>query len=223
MNHYTVPNRNGSHSKGHLIKVTGEGTIHLQPDTASVNLGIITEMKELLAAQQQNSKDVAKVIEALRKLGIPANLIQTSDYRIETEYDYDQGKQLFRDYKINHLLQVKIEDLSLIGKVVDTAVQNGVNFVSNIQFSLKDKDSFYLQALNLALNNATEKAKTIASNLNVTLIPTPSSVVEAGSTAQPIHFQAEALMKGTSSTPIEPGQVKISAVIAAEFHFYSNI
>ncbi|MEH7095163.1 SIMPL domain-containing protein [Neobacillus vireti] len=220
---YHVSNRNGLHSKGHLLKVIGEGELFLPPDIASVNLGVVTESKELIPAQQQNSAEVTKVINAIKTLGIPQNLIQTSDYRIDTEYDYEQGKQLFRGYKVTHLLQVKTEELSLVGKVVDTAVQNGANYVSNVQFSLKNKDSYYLHALALALNNASEKAKTIATTIHVTLNPTPTSVVESSSSVQPIHFQADALAKGFSSTPIEPGQLKVKAVISAEFHYQTTV
>ena len=213
------PNRNGSHHKGNLIKVRGEGELAIQPDSASVNLGVITEKKELLTAQQQNSVDVTKVINALLGLGIPQNQIQTFNYRIESDYDYEQGKQIFRGYKVTHLLQVKIEDLSLVGKVVDTAVQNGVNYVSNIQFTAKNKEIFYQQALVIALNNAIEKAKTIAKTLNVTLIPTPSLVVEGGNTVQPFYHPSETFVKGVSSTQLEPGQIKVTANISAEFHY----
>ncbi|WHY76019.1 SIMPL domain-containing protein [Neobacillus sp. WH10] len=212
-------NRNGSHHKGNLIKVRGEGELAIQPDSASVNLGVITENKELLTAQQQNSIEVTKVINALLGLGIPQNQIQTIDYRIESNYDYEQGKQIFRGYKITHLLQVKIDDLSLVGKVVDTAVQNGVNYVSNVQFTAKNKEVFYQQALVLALNNAIEKAKTIAEALNVTLIPTPSLVVEGGNMVQPYFHPSETYLKGISSTQFEPGQIKVTATISAEFHY----
>ncbi|MFZ7945199.1 MULTISPECIES: SIMPL domain-containing protein [Bacillaceae] len=219
MYHNLQPNRNTVHHKNHLIKVTGEGELPVQPNSASVKLGVITENKQLITAQQQNSAEVTKVINALLGLGIPQNQIQTFDYRIESDYDYDQGKQIFRGYKITHLLQVKVEDLSLIGKVVDTAVQHGVNYVSNVQFSVKNNDRFYQQALILALNNASEKAKTIAESLNVTLIPTPSLIVEGGSQVQPFNQHAETFVKGISSTQFEPGQIIVKASVFADFHY----
>ncbi|MEH7417659.1 SIMPL domain-containing protein [Neobacillus drentensis] len=219
---YHVPTRNGLHPKGQLIKVIGEGELLLSPDSASVNLGVITEMKELIPAQQQNSVEMTKVINALKALGVPQNSIQTTDFRIDTEYDYEQGKQIFRGYKVIHTIKVKIDDLSLVGKIVDSAVQNGVNSVSNVQFSLKNEESYYLQALALALNNASEKAKTIAATLHVTLNPTPNTVVESSSSVQPIHFPVESLAKGFSSTHLEPGQLKVKAVISAEFHYHTT-
>ncbi|MGG1680071.1 SIMPL domain-containing protein [Neobacillus sp. NRS-1170] len=220
MYHYQPSIRNGFPRAGEsLIKVNGEGELAVQPDSASVNLGVITEGKELITAQQQNSQKSTKVINALVSQGISKNQIQTFDYRIESDYDYEQGKQIFRGYKITHILQVKIDDLSKIGNIVDTAVQNGVNYVSNVQFKLKNKDAYYQQALKLALANAHQKASTIASSLNVTLIQTPSLVVEGGTSVQPFSFQPETMVKGITSTQIEPGQIIVRANILAEFHY----
>ncbi|MFB5195520.1 SIMPL domain-containing protein [Neobacillus sp. KR4-4] len=214
--------RNRHPHRSNLIKVSGEGEIDVQPDSALVNLGIITESKQLITAQQQNSAEATKVIDSLIELGITKNHIQTFDYRIESDYDYDQGKQIFRGYKITHILKVIIDDLSIIGKVVDTAVQNGVNYVSNVQFTAKNKELFYQQALVLAVNNASEKAKTIASTIKVSLKPTPIQIIEGGSTVQPVFNQSATFVKGMTSTPLEPGQIKVKAEVIADFKFTSS-
>jgi uncharacterized protein len=219
MHNYHPLIRHGLPAKDHLIKVSGEGELAIQPDSASVNLGVITESKQLIEAQQQNSLEVTKVINSLISLGITKNNIQTFDYRIESDYDYDQGKQIFRGYKITHILQVKIEDLSLVGKIVDTAVQNGVNYVSNVQFTAKNKELFYQQALALAVNNAIEKAKTITGTLKVTLIQTPRLIVEGGSQSQHIFNQPGIFVKAAASTQLEPGQIIVKADVIAEFQF----
>jgi uncharacterized protein len=220
MYEYQLPNRNGLPRKGHVIKVTGDGELAVQPDTASINLGVITESKELIAAQQVNSQEVTKVINSLKSLGITKNHLQTFDYRIESDYDFDQGKQIFRGYKITHILQVKIEDLSMVGMVVDTTVQNGVNYVSNVQFTVKNKESFYQQALSIALTNAIDRAKAIANTLKVTLIPTPILVIEGGNSVQPLYNQPGTFVKGVSTTQFEPGQMLVKASVTAEFHYY---
>jgi uncharacterized protein len=206
--------------RNNLIKVRGEGEIAVKPDTASVNLGVVTEGKELIGAQQQNSLAANKVINTLTRLGIDRNQIQTFDYRIEPDYDYDQGKQIFRGYKITHILEVKIDDLNIIGKVVDTAVQNGANYVANIQFTTKYKETYYQQALTYALNNSSNKAKTIANTLRVTLNPTPILVIEGGEMIQPIELQHAAFAKAANSTQIQPGQLIIKASIAADFNYH---
>ena len=127
MYNLNVGERNKQQNRKNIIKVNGDGEIAVQPDTATVNLGVVTESKELMEAQQQNSIIANKVINSLIALGIDKNQIQTIEYRIEPNYDYSSGEQIFRGYKITHILQVKIDDLSIIGKVVDTAVENGAN------------------------------------------------------------------------------------------------
>lgn len=220
--HYQPPVRNGVQGNGHfLIKVNGDGELTVQPDLASINLGVITESKELLSAQEKNSHESTKVITALVSQGISKTNIQTFDYRIESDYDFVQGKQILRGYKITNILQVKIEDLSMIGKTVDLAVQNGVNYVSNVQFKVKNKDIYYQQALTIAINSAVDKAQTIAKALNVTLAAIPSLVVEGGTTVEPIHNQPGTFIKGLSSTQFEPGQITVKASVSAEFHYRS--
>lgn len=213
-------NRNNSNQRNNIIKVKGEGEIAVQPDTASVNLGVVTESKELIRAQQQNTSVGNKVIDSLIALGIDRNQIQTFDYRIEPIYDYEEGKQIFRGYKITHILQVKIDNLSIIGNVVDTAVQNGANYVANVQFTTRYKDAYYQQALVRALNNASSKAKTIANSLRVTLNPTPLLVIEGGDIPHPFESQSIAFAKGVSSTQLQPGQLIIKASVAADFNYH---
>jgi uncharacterized protein YggE len=214
--------RNMQPQRNNVIKVKGEGEISVQPDTASVNLGVVTEGKALIEAQQENSIIVTKVIDSLIALGIDKSQIQTFDYRIESVYDYDQGNQIFRGYKITHILQVKIDDLSKIGKVVDIAVENGANYVANIQFTTKYKEAYYLQALALALKNASSKATTIANTIRVNLNPTPILVIEGGDTIQPFETHQMAYVKGVSSTQIEPGQLLIRASVSADYKYHPN-
>lgn len=207
--------------QNNIIKVRGEGEIAVQPDTVSVNLGIVTDSKELIDAQQQNSMAANKIIDNLIRSGIVKNHIQTFDYRIEPEYDYNQGTQIFRGYKITHILQVKIEDLTNIGKVVDTAVQNGANYVANVQFTTSHKEYYYQHALTIALNNANNKARTIANTLRVTLNPTPILVIENGDIIQPYESQQLTFAKITSNTQIQPGQLIVKASVSAEFKYLS--
>jgi uncharacterized protein len=70
-----------------------------------------------------------------------------------------------------------------------------------------------------AVNNAIEKAKTIAGTLNVALIPTPSLIVEGVSTVQPLYNQSGAFVKSSAALQLEPGQIIIKADVIAEFHF----
>lgn len=217
---HTPGYRNTQTSRTNIIKVKGEGEISVSPDIATVHLGIVTEGKSLLDIQQQNSNVGNKIMDTLLALGIKRDQIQTIDYRIESNYDYDQGKQIFRGYRITHILEVKLDDLTMVGKVIDTSVGAGANYVANVQFTTKFMDAYYQQALTLALTNANNKAATIANSLRVSLNPIPFLVIEGGETVQPFGNQQIAFAKSSSSTHIEPGQLIIRARVAAEYNYH---
>lgn len=204
----------------YLIEVSGNGEITVSPDMGTINLGVVTENRELLQAQQQNALTVNNVIRSLLSNGIAKENIQTFDYRMDSEYDFVEGKQIFRGYKVTHLLQVKIDDLPSIGKIVDEAVGHGVNYVANVQFSLKSQETEYQKALSLAIKNAVNKAIEIAKNLKAHLQPTPVLIIEGARTEQPIPSIGGTLVKGISTATFEPGQLKVKAKIIAHFRYY---
>ncbi|WP_059171091.1 SIMPL domain-containing protein [Bacillus sp. FJAT-27445] len=201
------------------IRVKGEGTVTTRPDSATAVVGVSTEQMDLVGGQQQNALAVSKVINSLLGLGIPAENIRTSDYRIESMYDYKEGTQIFRGYKITHLLQVRITDLEKVGIVIDSAVQNGANYVSDIQFTSSKRDAFYKEALTLAVKNAYEKAMTISNALGVRLNPVPLSVIEGNESPRPFQEYHTSMVKGISTTQIQPGQLLVEAYVTSEYQF----
>ncbi|MCR8630919.1 SIMPL domain-containing protein [Paenibacillus radicis (ex Xue et al. 2023)] len=213
MNSHTLMNNRPT------IEVTGEGTVSAAPDKAVVELGVIMENLSLSAAQKKNAEAMAKVIDALLKLSIPQENIQTFDYRIDMEYNYEEGKQTFRGYKVTHLLQVTINKIDQTGIVIDTAVNNGANSVSNIQFTVAHPEAYYNQALALAVKNGERKALTIASTLGVTLNKFPGKVEEMSPSAVPSPYQAK-LFAQAAATPIQPGELKIAASVRSQYFYY---
>jgi uncharacterized protein len=208
-----------SNLKKDIIQVQGEGSVAASPDTATVTVGVSTEVQDLVQGQQQNARAVAAVIQSIQQTGIPSENIKTLDYRIESVYDYKDGVQTFRGYKITHLLQVTISDLEKVGTVVDTAVQNGANYISDIAFTAKRKEGLYNEALELAVRNSFNKAKTIAGAINVALDSVPVQVTEENRIARPLMEYQVPMVKGATSTPIQPGQLLIEATVTAIYSF----
>ncbi|WP_316569656.1 SIMPL domain-containing protein [Neobacillus sp. YIM B06451] len=203
---------------GKIIRVKGEGMVTTRPDLATVVIGVSTEQKDVAAGQQQNARDSSRVVNALLGLGIPTGNIRTFDYRIESMYDFKEGMQIFRGYKITHLLQVKVTDLEKAGTVIDTAVRNGANYVSDIHFTASKQEAYYKEALTLAVQNAYEKAKTIGMALGVKLNPVPVSVIEGNDFPRPVTEYHTPMVKGISTTQIQPGKLTIEAAVISEYH-----
>ncbi|MBD0382158.1 SIMPL domain-containing protein [Paenibacillus sedimenti] len=203
----------------HIIEVTGEGTVSAAPDKSTIVLGAVTEDVSLSKAQAENAKILSNIIDALVKLTIPKEHIQTVTYRIDIRFDYEEGKQILKGYQVTHLLQVTIDKIELTGLVVDTAVSQGANSISNIQFISAHPETHYNHALTLAIKNAENKAFTIAKTLGVTLIHNPLQIQEESHAPEPIPYQTGVYVK-SAATPIEPGELKISAALKAKYSYF---
>lgn len=210
--------------RGHLfsplrvITVRGDGEVFVKPNYAQIQIEVSTEGKDVRGAQQENANIMNQVIQSLLQLNIPREDIQTAAFNVLPQYDYVEGKQIFRGYEVTNALTVKVRDTSKIGSVIDTAIQNGANRVSGIQFKIENADPYYQQALRLALQNAQTKAKTIAETLKLTFHPQPIEVVEERETG-PILYKSVAMADQTFSTPIEPGQILINAIVKVKYQY----
>ena len=203
-------------SEKRMMTVTGNGSVLVEPDVVSINLEVRTENESLSEAQQENTNRMNQVIQALLNLGIPIENIQTAAFNIFPVYDFIDGEQVFRGYQVTNTVTVKLTNINQAGNVIDTAVNAGVNQVSNIQFSVDDTGEYYQQALREALEDAVDKAQTIAGNLQLNLDPTPVKIIEQIN-EPPVAFKTFAMAE--SSTPIQPGQLSINATVEAVFQY----
>ncbi|MCM3704568.1 MULTISPECIES: SIMPL domain-containing protein [Cytobacillus] len=218
----TIQSGNLVRSKPNTLRVSGEGKLAVQPDQANIKLGVITEDQELQKAQEQNAAAISNVKKALNAIGITDKQIQTSDFSIFPQYDFVDGKQIFRGYKVEHILDITVNEIENTGLVVDTAVDSGANTVRGITFETENSQELYQKALGLAVLDAIRKAETIASSLRVQLISTPVSVSEGTlGLVQPVSFESSTFVKSAVSTPIQPGTIEIESHITAEFIYYS--
>ncbi|MBD3922359.1 SIMPL domain-containing protein [Paenibacillus sp. PR3] len=199
------------------IEVQGEGQVTAAPDQAVITLGVATEKEELRTAQADNAAAIARIIQSIRQLNVPQEQIQTIEYRIDTHYDYIDGKQIFRGYQVTHMLQITTNNVGQAGTIVDTAVENGANHIGGIRYSVAQPAYYEKQALSLAVRNAMDKALTIAHTMGITIDVVPTRVQElsqSGFTPMPL---ASAAMKVSDATPLQPGQLTITASVRAWF------
>ncbi len=207
------------HMKKRVMKIRGLGIVKAQPNIAIVSLGVITENKNLEIAQTENAKKSIAVINGLKTMEIPNSDISTGSYVIELQYDYVEGKQIFRNYKVTNILNVTIRDVDKVGEIIDSLVRNGVNVVNDIKFTVDNMSIYYNKALNLAVKDAMRKAVEIWNTLKVNVNKVPSSIVEENcneAMPQPIMMKMYA-----ATTPIMPEEIKITAKIEGTFNYNS--
>ncbi|MFJ7736988.1 SIMPL domain-containing protein [Lysinibacillus sp. NPDC097287] len=201
-----------------VITVTGNGKVVATASYVQLQIEVSIQGENVQEAQQENAIIMNRVIQSILELNIPREDIQTASYTISPNYDFIDGKQVFKGYEVTNAISVKVTNISQVGTVIDTAVQNGANRISSIQFKIEDTDLYYQQALSLALQNAQMKARTIAETMQLSLYPQPIEIVEENNSG-PVLYKSLAMADQTISTPIEQGQMTISAAVRVKFQY----
>lgn len=203
-----------------LVTVNGEGKIVVTPDLAYIDLGVQTKNADASIAQQENAKLMTEVIKAIKAAGIGADDIKTTGYNLYQTYDYSADKQSDPYYVASNIVNVKIKDISKVGTIIDAASNAGANNVNNIRFTVSDDSQYYQEALKLAMTNAKGKATAIMSTFNKTPdMPYSVSEVSYGGTMYYDYSPAKALSESAVSTPIESGEITITANVSVGYDY----
>lgn len=193
------------------MTLSGQGQVTIIPDMAVIRLGVEQTGTNLAEVQAQNAQISQAVLDTLRRMGIRE--VKTFQYTIDKYYEYDNGRPIDRGYTVRNILEVRTNHTDQVGVIIDAAVSAGANTVELITFETANPEYEYRQALNLAVIDAIEKAKSIAHNLGIPVEPIPVKIMENSfMPGPPQPFQRE-----LAATPIVPGSITIEANITAEF------
>jgi len=213
------PNAPQQITSSRTLTVTGNGKVIAQANAVQLQISVVTKGNDVTEAQQENATIMNRVIQSILSLNIPREDIQTAAYTVHPTYNYIEGKQVFSGFEVTNAISVKITDINQVGAVIDTAVQNGANRISSLQFTVENPDYYYQQALSLALQNAQMKAATIAETMQLSLHPQPIEILEESNGMPPVAYKSIALAEQSVSTPIEQGQMTISATVRVTFSY----
>jgi len=199
------------------ISVNGIGKVTLKPDMATVFIGVYTEKEDAEQALAENNRQTEAVMEALKAFEISEDDLQTSNFSIYPRYNYDPMGQITETvYVVQNTVQVTLRDLNKLGEVLNTVVDSGVNTISGINFDLSDRESANMQAMELAVQNARQRAEALAAAAGAKLgdVQQLNTNIYGGGIYMP--FSEMAMDKGGggmgmgAAVPVSPGQLEIS-------------
>jgi hypothetical protein len=197
------------------LNVNGSGKAFLTPDIAYINVGVHTEGPSAAEAVAENNRLAQAVQAALKKMGVAEKDIQTTNFSIypQTQYDTEgkpTGKVL---YIVDNTVFVTARDLTKIGELLDTVVQAGANSINGISFDVADKTAALSAARKAAVENARLKAEELAQAAGVT-IGAVQTITEYSSNPTPI-YEAKLAMDAPSpsAVPIAAGQMTLTVEV----------
>ncbi len=199
------------------ISVNGTGKVSLDPDIATIYIGVHTENTDAQEAVASNNSQAEDVASALRGFGIAERDIKTTNFSIYPRQDYDnEGKITGITYIVDNTVQVTVRELDQLGELLDGVVQAGANSINGIEFSVADPEAAYDAALQAAVENARSRAETLAAAAGVELgeVQSISSYIGGGPVPVYRDFGGAAVEAAAMSVPVSPGQTEIQVEVS---------
>jgi len=209
-----------------ILVVTGSAQIFVAPDQATVRLGIVRQSADAQSAQEQANTIAKEILNAITKVGVPPSQIQTMRLVLSPVYaprspDSRDAPRIVA-YNATNTVSVRLENLSVIGPVIDVGLKAGANQLEGVQFGLRNDLPSRQQALKQAVEEAGSKAQTMADALRVNL----AEVLEASEGGVTILTESEPLagrvMALAADTPVSPGQIRVNANVTIRYRIASK-
>ena len=155
------------------LAVSGNGTVYLAPDIAYIYVGVHNQDAVIATAVNNNNTQTQALVDALKAAGVAEVDIQTSNFSVYNNTSYDQitGQSNGTVYAVDNTVYVTVRDLSMIGKLLNTAVGAGANNINSITFDVADKSAALTEARQKAMANASSLASELAATAGVNLGP----------------------------------------------------
>lgn len=217
-------------SSSRTISFTETGEIYAKPDLAIVNFSVITEKKTVAEAMAENTEKMNSVINSIKSQGVDSKDLKTTGFNIYPRYEYTKeqieiypyppGKRVLVGYEISQRLEVKIRDLAMTGKIIETATAAGANEVGDLLFTIDKEDEFKAQARKQAIDKAKAKAKELANQLGIKLVRISNFL---DTETLPVFYNRYEEAMGTSGQKpvpvpqIETGENKISVTVTITY------
>ncbi|MGZ3694949.1 MAG: SIMPL domain-containing protein [Bdellovibrionota bacterium] len=209
------------------ISVRGEGEIKVKPDLATVQLVTHTKAKDAKSAQAKNAKEMARVMAVLKdEYKVEPKDILTSGFRVNPDYKYENNKQIFLGYVVDHDLTVTFRKLEKLGDLLDGIVGKGTEDIAvqlqGITFDTEKRKEVEVQALELAMKNAQARGEALA-HFAKKPIRGVLRISDSSVNYQPFRpvmakmMSADAVPGAAEHTQISQGEISVSSNVAVDY------
>lgn len=194
------------------INVNGTGKAYLTPDIASINVGVHVEAKSASEAVASSNSATQKVIDGLKAAGVAEKDIQTINFNIYPQQQFDKEGQPTGEtiYMVDNAVYVTVRDLGKLGSLLDAAVKAGANSISGVSFDVADKEAALEEARKEAVANAQAVAQQVAAAAGVELGQVITINAYGGSYPITVFEAKGGAVAMDGSVPVSPGQLVLT-------------
>ena len=207
----------GPSSRLTRVVVSGDSIVQAQPDTATINISVVTQNKRALDAQTENANRSAEVVRVVKAAAGPGAEVKTSGYSLQPMQVYRENQPpTITGYQTSNTVTVIMSDLAKVGAVIDAASEAGANNINGVYFTLRKDRPAKDQALTEATREAISKAQVMAQALGgrVARIVEVQEGIQGPRPLYEAELRNQAVMaRAGAATPIEVGTLDITSQV----------
>jgi uncharacterized protein YggE len=200
-----------------VISVHAVGRVTVKPDTALVHVGAEARTPSLADATADVDRRMREVLARMKALGIADADIATVVYAVDplmAPRSREEDPVHIVGYRVANVVQVRVRDLTAVGRLLDSAIVAGANRLPSLQFTVEDRAGPESRARTLAVRAAAAKAAEIAAAASVRLGDLVS--LSEGGTVRPLAPEGRYSTLSMSG-PVEPGQLEVEVAVEARY------
>ncbi|MSU44981.1 DUF541 domain-containing protein [Candidatus Nomurabacteria bacterium] len=211
-------------SATHTITLSGHGEVQAVPDIANVYFTINKIAKTAAEAQDKVAVIEKKALDFLKTKGVADKDIKTENASVYPKYDYvrtlcpavindspdisygcGNSKQVLTGYEANESITVKIRKIDDAGTIMQGLGGAGVSNLNGPNFAIDKEDVLKAQARKEAINDARNKAESLAQDLGVSL--GRISNFSEGGDYSPMYYGKATMMAVDSKATSSPAEL----------------
>jgi uncharacterized protein YggE len=195
------------------IRVSGKGSVQVEPNTATIRIGVTTERLTATEAVSANTGATSKVISELEAAGVEKKDLRTSNFSVYPQYKADgENRHQLVGFRVSNTVAVTIRDTAKVGDILTKAVAAGSNQINGPTFSVSEPEKYLDEARKKAVENAMEKARAYAAAAGKKLGEV-LEISEPGVPAPSFNGGFARSLAAAAPVPIETGEERIEAQI----------
>jgi uncharacterized protein YggE len=197
-----------------VVVTHGEATLKRAPDRAWLTVAAETRDVRAAEARRRNAEAMTAVQAALKGAGVRPDALRTTGFSLTPEFDWNDGKSVFRGYVVRNQIEVRVDELDRLSDVLD-AVNGPRNVALSIhgpRFGLKDETAARNEALKSAVEDAMSRAQALAAGAKRTLGPIVRVEEHIVGTMPPQPMPVAMRMSAApaeAATPVSPGEIEV--------------
>lgn len=201
------------------ISMTGTAEKQESNQVAQFYAGMSAVNDDKQVAIDEVNQQMEAAIERVKEFGIPPEDIKTQNLSVyqDQESVYVDGRQRTQpgQWRANNSIQIKLRNVDQTSDLMTVLTESGLTDISGPNFALDDSKESEAELINLAVNNAREKAAQVAAAQGKT-VGQVLSIAEGGVASSP-YYAARMFEGYGGGAPVEPGSSTVRASVNVVF------